>query len=290
MPAIDDAARSGIAEEVRAGWRDESAGWIKHHDVMSDWTAAATGLVVEASRAKPGDRVLDVASGTGRVAFAIVHRVRPGGSVVSSDLVDEMVRGAERIGRAAGVADVSYRQADAEALPFGDASFDVATCLHGVMFFPRPERALREIHRVLAPGGRVVLLAWGPPERNPFFETLTGPFLRRLPDKPAEDDAGPFRFAASGRLAKAMTAAGFDRVDESVREIPWDYPGTPEDFWVAAQEISSSLFGWFRESLTAGAFDAASREVQAGLRERFDGRKVAFSAAMVLASGERPPR
>lgn len=287
MRTLDDAKNRGLKEEVRAGWREESAGWIKHHAIMSAWTAAATRLVVEGARAKPGDRVLDIASGTGRVAFAIVREVRPGGSVVSSDLVEEMVRGAERIGREMGVADVSYRQADAESLPFADASFDVATCLHGVMFFPEPERALREMHRVLAPAGRAALLAWGPPERNPFFEILGGPFIRRLSDAPSADDVGPFRFAASGSLARIMVTAGFERVQESLHEIPWDFPGTPDEMWPAAQEISSSLFSWFRASLTPDAYEAASREVQAGLRERYDGKKVAFTATMVLASGER---
>lgn len=289
MTMHDAAGALRAKADVRAGWTHESTGWAKHHAIMTRWTSAATDLVVRGARVRPGDRALDIASGTGRVAFALAPCVAPRGSVVSSDLVEEMVEAAARLGREAGFQHVTYRQADAEALPFADASFDVVTCLHGVMFFPEPEKALREMRRVLAPGGRASLLAWGPPDQNQFLMTLSAPFLRRMPPVPRDqtDEIGPFRFAAAGSLSRLLSAAGFDRVHESVHEIPWDYPGTADDLWGAAQEISSSLFEWFRENLAPEAFEAASREVLAALRARDDGTKVAFTAAMVLATGER---
>lgn len=286
---MDKAEVRRVKQEVQEGWTDEAAGWIKHAAIMREWTHAATGLVVDAARVKAGDEALDVASGAGGVAFALSERVKPGGRVVSTDLVDAMVQGAQRLGRERGVDNVSFRQADAESLPFAAASFDVVTCLHGIMFFPRAEEALREFHRVLRPGGRASILAWGPPEANPFLATVSGPFLRRLPVAPpnGRDEIGPFRFAASGSLSKLFLGAGFVKVTERTHEIPWEYPGTPDALWSAVQEISSSLFAWFRSDLAPADLEDASREVQAAFRERYDGKKVGFTATMVLATGER---
>lgn len=288
---MDDAKAARLKQEVKRGWTDESPGWIKHADQMDAWLHETTALVLAGARLRPRETVLDLASGPGRVAFAAAPLVAPGGRVVSSDLVGTMVDGALRLARAREIASVRFAQVDAEAIPFADASFDAVTCLHGVMFFPRVERAIAEIRRVLRPGGRVSLVVWGPPDRNPFLTVQSAPFLRRLPPatrEGEEDEIGPFRFSAEGALATRLKAAGFSDVEERVHEVPIDLPGPPDDFWAATQEISSTLFAWFRADLTPQAYDDAAREVQAAVRSRFDGERVRFSAAMVLATARRP--
>ncbi|HEV8360967.1 MAG TPA: class I SAM-dependent methyltransferase [Candidatus Thermoplasmatota archaeon] len=285
---MDDAKARAVKEEVRDGWTREAKGWVKHADVIAAWLRETTDVVVAASGARPGARVLDVACGPGHIAFALAKVVGPSGRVTASDLVPAMVEGAQRLARARGVANVDFREADADALPFADASFDVVTCSHGVMFFPQPEKALREMRRVLRPGGRATLLAWGPPEGNPFLTSVSGPFFQRMaPRAPDPDEPGPFRFAAPGSLANVMEAAGFDSVEERAVEVAWDFPGTPEAFWGAVQEISSSLFDWFRAELEPKAFEQAAAEVQAEARRRFADGKVRFQATMVLATGAR---
>lgn len=292
MTAIDDAMARDMKSEVRQGWTRESEGWIKHAALMAVWTRDAVDRVVRAAKPASGVRALDVASAAGVTALALAKAVEPGGSVVGVDLVPEMARGAERIARERAVTNVTFREADAEALPFGDATFDVVTCLHGVMFFPRPEKALAEFRRVLRPGGRASLLAWGPRERNPFFMTVGGPFMRRMPPaamaEGPEDAPEPFRFAASGKLSKVLYSAGFDDVAEETIEVVWDFPGTPETFVSAVQEISSSLFDWFRAELSSADLDAAAADLLADARQRYQDGKVRFTAAMVLATGARP--
>lgn len=287
---MDEARALELKEEVRRGWTDESAGWVKNAELIEAWTRDATGVMLAAARPAPGMRVLDLACGIGDTAIAMARAVAPAGSVVAADLVDEMVLGAERFARARGVKNVTFRQADAESLPFDDASFDVVTCRHGVMFFPQAQKAMREARRVLRPDGRVVLLAWGPVERNPFFLTLSGPFLSRMGAQPpgSDDLPGPFRFSASGSLSKVLYAAGFEDVQESTREIAWDFPGTPETFWTVVQEVSSSAFDWFRESLEPRAFEEAAAEVRAAVAARSDGDRVPFRATMVLATARAP--
>jgi ubiquinone/menaquinone biosynthesis C-methylase UbiE len=288
---LDDAKARALKQEVREGWTQESTGWVKHADLIAAWSQDATALVVGASGARPGAKVLDLACGPGSVAFALAPKVQPGGSVTGCDLVPEMVRGAEDLARARGVKGVAFREADAEALPFPDASFDAVTCQHGVMFFPRAEQALREVRRVLKPGGRATLLAWGPPEGNPFLMSVMGPHLRRMKQPPGDDPDAPmpFRFAAPGSLSKVMKAAGFTNVREEARVVAWDFPGDPAAFWDAIHEITSAAFDWFRAELSPADLAAAGAEVQAAARAQYDGAKVRFTATMVLATGERMP-
>ncbi|MEO7447369.1 MAG: class I SAM-dependent methyltransferase [Humibacillus sp.] len=132
---------------------------------LGDYPAVARELIpslgsilVQACDIRAGDEVLDVATGSGNVALPAA---RTGATVTASDLTPALLEA----GRAAAAADgltLEWREADAEALPFPDASFDVVTSCVGVMFAPHHESAADELVRVLRPGGRLGLIAWTP--------------------------------------------------------------------------------------------------------------------------------
>jgi SAM-dependent methyltransferase len=111
--------------------------------------------LVEAMRPRSTDRLLDIATGGGHVAKAFAPLVA---EVVASDLTPQMLAGAERFIIGAGIANVSFEEADAEALPFEDASFDLVTCRIAPHHFPNPDAFVRESARVLKPGGRFGLI------------------------------------------------------------------------------------------------------------------------------------
>ena len=111
--------------------------------------------LVEAAKLREGDAVLDVAPGTGQVLFAAAEAVGPGGRVVGIDLTVAMLEQARRGIEARGLANVEIEVGDAEQLAFPDTSFDRVLCGFGLFFFPDRDRALREFHRVLRPGGIV---------------------------------------------------------------------------------------------------------------------------------------
>ncbi|HET8988226.1 MAG TPA: methyltransferase domain-containing protein [Humibacillus sp.] len=132
---------------------------------LGDYAAVARELIpelghvlVDACEIGPGQRVLDVAAGTGNVA---IPAAKAGADVVASDLAPELLDIGRRLADDAGVS-LDWRRADAEALPFDDASFDVVTSSVGVMFAPHHEVAADELARVLRPGGRLGLVAWTP--------------------------------------------------------------------------------------------------------------------------------
>ncbi len=136
----------------------------------SDYHAAGPDLaaMVEAASPRGDERVLDVGSGAGHTALAFAPRVR---EVVDLDLTQAMLDEAQRLAAARGVGNLRLEQGDAMALPYTDASFDLVTCRQCAHHFERPDLALREVARVLRPGGRLVLVDSVAPE-DPAQDTF----------------------------------------------------------------------------------------------------------------------
>ncbi|WP_182526691.1 class I SAM-dependent methyltransferase [Nocardioides dongkuii] len=152
----------------------------KHRAVwaLGDYPAVAAEIIsdlgptlVEACRIAPGDRVLDVAAGSGNVA---VPAAAAGASVVASDLTPELLDVGRRHAADAGV-EVEWAEGDAEALPYADHTFDVVTSSVGVMFAPHHQAAADELVRVCRPGGRIGLISWTPEGYiGQMFATMKG--------------------------------------------------------------------------------------------------------------------
>ncbi|NTU63030.1 MAG: methyltransferase domain-containing protein [Chloroflexi bacterium] len=125
--------------------------------------------LVELAHMQPTDRVLDVATGTGHTAFAFAPHVR---EVIATDLTPEMLVEGRRMKDEDGIINVEFQLADAHDLPFEDESFDVVTCRRAAHHFTDIRRALREMRRVLRPGGRLVIDDRSVPEDDFVDATL----------------------------------------------------------------------------------------------------------------------
>ena len=123
--------------------------------------------LIEQAALQPGERVLDVACGTGVVARLAAQPVGPTGQIIGLDNDAEMLAVARSLPPIPGVS-LEWQEGSALAMPFADASFDALLCQQGLQFFPDRPAALREMHRVLVPGGRLVLSVWGPLEAMPW--------------------------------------------------------------------------------------------------------------------------
>lgn len=126
--------------------------------LASDLIASLGPVLVDAAGVKPGDRVLDIAAGSGNVA---IPAALAGANVVASDLTPELLHAGERQAKERG-ATLEWREADAEALPFADGEFDTVLSCVGVMFAPHHQATADEALRVLKPGGTLGLINWTP--------------------------------------------------------------------------------------------------------------------------------
>ena len=163
----------------------------------------------------PGERVLDVATGTGWTARSVA---RSGAIVSGVDLGADLVAAAQNRAQAEGL-NVDYRVGDAEALAYDDATFDAVISTYGVMFASRPETAAAELARVTRPGGRLVLTTWRPDS------TVFGMFrvMREfMPPAPDPAPPSPFEWGREDRIA-ALLGEAFDLEFEagtSVYRVP----------------------------------------------------------------------
>jgi len=170
-------------------------------------------VVVDAAGIRPGDRVLDIAAGNGNVAIPAALR---GASVVASDLTPRLLARGQRLAVEAG-AELEWRPADAEDLPFADDSFDVSVSCVGIMFAPHHRASADELLRVTRPGGRVSVLSWTPSGFiGRLFSTLA-PFNAPLPEgaspAPLWGDEEHVRGLLDGRAFDVRAERGMLRVD-----------------------------------------------------------------------------
>jgi len=245
-----------------------------------------TDALVEYAQPAPGMRVLDLASGTGEPAISLALRVGVEGHVTALDLSADLLEIAAQRAQARGLNNLATQQADAHNLPFPADIFDLATSRFGVMFFRDPELALREVLRVLRPGARACLLAWGPFDQ-PYWQSTMGVVHRHV-GGPLLQHGGPdpFRFAAPRSLSAILQNAGFRQVEEQAKTLPWTWPGSVEEVWEQAQAVAVP-FRPMLERVPQEKWPQIHAEVHAAVRRYSDGESIAFGASVVLASGRK---
>jgi demethylmenaquinone methyltransferase/2-methoxy-6-polyprenyl-1,4-benzoquinol methylase len=218
-------AEAEKAERVRGVFDSVATRYDLMNDLMSLgihrlWKRFA----VQLTGVRAGQRVLDLASGTGDLASRLAGLVGPAGLVVMSDVNAAMLaQGRDRMLDEGRVGNVRYAQLDAEALPFPDGTFDCVTIGFGLRNVTHKERALAEMHRVLRPGGRALVLEFSHPTTAPLraaYDLYSFQVLPRLGRLVASDEASYRYLAESIRmhpdqqtLKAMMEAAGFERCD-----------------------------------------------------------------------------
>lgn len=200
----------------RYGW-DLAAPLYERHWGGPLRPAQAAALAL--ARLQRGQQVLDVASGTGLVAFSAAQAVGRRGRVLGVDLSGQMVAAANHRAAQAGLSNVRFERMDAESLQLPDASFDVVLCAMGLMYLPDPLQALREMRRVLRPGGRAVVAVWGEGARCGWAS------LFPIVDAEVRSEVCPlfFQLGQPGALAALCAQAGFGSIEQQRFPVTLDF-------------------------------------------------------------------
>src|SRR5215204_3728355 len=221
-----------MTDDMLDVWRQSARHWTQHSDTIHRMFAPLTQALIERAGIQEGQSVLDVAGGAGEPSLTIAQEVGPEGSVNCTDGVAEMVDAARAEAQRRGLTNMKFRQCAADSLPFPDNSFDVVVSRLGVMFFPDPVAAMREMLRLLRPNGRLAFAVWGKSDLNPFCYLVTRVMDQHLKSPVADPDApNAFRFAEPGKLAEVMAQAGAIDVEEGVVRFDIEAPLSPVQFW-----------------------------------------------------------
>lgn len=194
-----DAAKYKNAQ--REQWNKDGAAWLRWNSTLDRWYGEATRLMLDMARVRAGQGILDIAAGAGEPAVSAARQVGPGGYVLATDISEGILELARQVARERGLEQIETRVMDGEKLDLPDASFDAVLCRLGLMYMPDPVRALREWRRALKAGGRVAVVVFSTPERNPWgggpcpqpSSASARNFRRLLPGSPA-----PFHSAIPG--------------------------------------------------------------------------------------------
>ena len=177
----------------------------------------------------------------------------------------------------------------ADRLPFPADTFDAVVSRLGVMFFPSPVDAVREMLRVLKPGRKLALAVWHFAERNPFHYSLSRVIDRYVDSPPPAPDAlDAFRFASTGKLRKVLTQAGAVAPSERLLQFTIQAPISVEEFWALRLEMSDKL----REKI---ALLSKERKAEVNchglesLREYSTDCGMSFPAEVLIVSGGKSP-
>lgn len=269
----------------REAWDAIAAGYAEHVAPGEDSLSAAALSLVGLT---PGEDFLDVAAGPGGLGLAAARR---GATVLATDWAPQMVAQFESRARSEGLTEASAAVMDAHALELADDRFDVTGSQFGVMLVPDQALALREMVRVTRPGGRVLLIGYGPPAE---FEALqlfiralqsVAPDFEGLPDPPPLE----FQVADPAVLRERLVAAGLRDVEVDTTQQERLEPATGQEVWnwmLASNPITAMLLD---EVGVSGAGRATMRElVDRMIRERVDASGVAvLTAPLTIGWGRK---
>jgi ubiquinone/menaquinone biosynthesis C-methylase UbiE len=231
-----------------------------------------------------GERVLDVACGTGIVSRLAAERVGAAGVVVGVDINPAMleVASSQHITGAT----IDWRQTSADALPFADGAFDLVLCQQALQFFADRAAALRELHRVLRAGGGLALSTWRDVQHSPGYAALADAMARHVGPEPASFIRLTGSLDSREVLQSELTAGGFREVvvRSATRKIRFP---SPEDFvWQFVQATPLALIPCVNEA-DAPTRASVIREVAAALRRYVDEDGLAFPIEAHVVTGRK---
>jgi ubiquinone/menaquinone biosynthesis C-methylase UbiE len=271
--------QSGRAE----GWQLERNSAEAYERYLAPAFSPWANALVALANVGDGERVLDVACGTGIVARHAASRVGAAGTVVGLDLNEDMLSVAQAA--SAGVRPaIEWRHGSAADLPFPAAAFDVVLCEQAIQFFSDPVKALGEMRRVLAPGGRAAVSVCRPVQYCPTYVVMAGALDRYVGPEAGAMMRSPFSTWSVDRFRALFTDAGFPDARVRIEVCSIRYPSVEE--FLRREAASSPLAGPVG-ALNAGARNDLIADLETALADHVDDEGVVCPIETYVALARR---
>ena len=246
-------------------WQATAEAWYRWSPTLNQWLGKATDKMLALANISSGQHVLDIAAGAGEQSITTARKVGSAGYVLATDISANILAYAKQMAQQAGVTNIETKVMDGENLTLEDETFDAVISRVGLIYFPDQQKALKEMLRVLKPGGKVAAIVYSTPEKNKFFSVPVSIIRSRakLPP-PLPGQPGPFSLGAAGIIEKAFSQAGFKNVQSELVDSPLLLSSAKEcvrfekESFGALHQMMSSLSDAEKESV----WDEIEKELQ----------------------------
>lgn len=268
-------------------WQAAAEAWYQWSPTLSQWLGKATEKMLEMACITKGNHVLDIAAGAGEQSITTAKKVGPSGYVLATDISPKILEYAKQLALQAGVINIDTSVMDGENLTLEDETFDAVISRVGLIYFPDQQKALKEMLRVLKPGGKVAAIVYSTPEKNKFFSVPVSIIRNRakLPP-PLPGQPGPFSLGATGTIEKAFSLAGFKNVRSELVDSPLLLSSAKE--CVRFEKESFGALHQMMSSLSDSEKESVWEEIERELQKFESGNKFVGPCEMLVAVGEKP--
>jgi ubiquinone/menaquinone biosynthesis C-methylase UbiE len=230
--------------QQRQMWNNAAAGWQDWWETIERGAQKVSDKIVQLAEIKPGDKVLDIATGIGEPAITAAKRVKPNGKVVATDISPKMLAIAKIRAKSFGLDSIiEFRESDGEKLDFPDqtAKSDAVLSRWGLMFFPNLSEALVKIREILVTNGRLSAAVWSTPSKVPWLD-LAFASVRKQINAPAPPPGtpGPFALADIEALKQSFSQAGFKDIKIDTFQITFEFD-SPESYTKLHQQTATRI-------------------------------------------------
>jgi ubiquinone/menaquinone biosynthesis C-methylase UbiE len=225
----------------RQGWDSVAQGWKTWWEPIERGAQKLSSRLVELAEIKPGQKVLDIATGIGEPAMTAAKVVGAGGRVFATDISEQMLTIAKERAASLGMQEIiEFKEGDAENLNLQSSSFDAVLCRWGLMLMPNLERVLVEVYRSLVHGGRFASAVWADAPKVPIISLalrIVGKQVQMAPPQPGTPN--PFSLADTNRLGNYFLEAGFRDIHAETVIVSFEF-ASGEDYSRYCQAVSAS--------------------------------------------------
>jgi ubiquinone/menaquinone biosynthesis C-methylase UbiE len=228
--------------QQRQMWDNAATGWQTWWETIERGAQKVSDKIVELAEIKPGNRVLDIATGIGEPAVTAARRVKPNGKVVAIDISPKMLAIAKTRAKSLGLDDImEFRESDGEKLDLPDhtTKFDAVLSRFGLMFFPNLPAALVKIRQMLITNGRLSAAVWSTPSKVPLIDLAFASVLQQInAPAPPPGTPGPFALADIEALKQLFSQAGFKDIKVDTFQITFEFD-SPESYTKHIQQTAT---------------------------------------------------